>query len=85
MPWYVAVPRPNAVQGHRAWLLLAHRREMKQSMTSLQWLAEAEIGRLEKLFELPSPADGKTSAAMQERRAAFERIRRAGNLPDAGS
>ena len=52
-------------------------------MNRLQWLAEAEIERLEKLFEQPSPADSKTSGVIQERLAALERARIAGNTADA--
>jgi hypothetical protein len=44
-------------------------------MNRLQWLAEAEIERLERLFEQPSPADNKTSVVIEERIAALERVR----------
>jgi RIO-like serine/threonine protein kinase len=47
-------------------------------MNRLQWLAEAEVDRLEKLFEQPSPADSKTAVVIQERLAALERVRTPG-------
>ena len=47
-------------------------------MNRLQWLAEAEIDRLEKLFEQPSPAESKT-VVIEERLAALERVRTPGN------
>jgi hypothetical protein len=61
------------------WFLLAHDEE-KQSMNRLQWLADAEIDRLERLYEQPSPADSKTpSAVIQERLTALEKVRTPGN------
>ena len=54
-------------------------------MNRLQWLAEAEIDRLKKLFEQPSPADSKTSEVIQERLAALEGVRTAGNTADTDS
>jgi hypothetical protein len=51
-------------------------------MNSLQWLADAEIGRLEKLFEMPSPAESRIAAVIQELRAASEKARKAGNPAD---
>ena len=48
-------------------------------MNRLQWLAEAEIDRLEKLYEQPSP-DSKTAAVViQERLTALEKVRTPGN------
>jgi len=47
-------------------------------MKRLQWLAEAEIDRLEKLFEQPSPDDFKASVVLRERLAALERVRTPG-------
>jgi RIO-like serine/threonine protein kinase len=44
-------------------------------MNRLEWLAVAEIDRLEKLFEQPSPADNKTAVVIQERLAALEKVR----------
>lgn len=52
-------------------------------MNRLQWLAEAEVDRLGKLFEQPSPPDTKTSRVIQERLAALERAKTAGNTADA--
>ncbi len=54
-------------------------------MNRLQWLAEAEIDSLKKLFEQPSPADSKTPGVIQERLAALERVRTAGNIADTDS
>jgi RIO-like serine/threonine protein kinase len=48
-------------------------------MNRLQWLAEAEIDRLERLFEQPSPAESKTSVVIQERLTALERVRTPGD------
>jgi hypothetical protein len=59
------------------WFLLAHREE-KQSMNRLQWLAEAEIARLEKLYEQPSPDSKTPSVVIQERLAALEKVRTPG-------
>jgi hypothetical protein len=63
---------------HRVWFLLAHREE-KQSMNRLQWLAEAEIARLEELYEQPSPDSKTASVVIQERLAALEKVRTPGN------
>jgi hypothetical protein len=54
-------------------------------MNRLQWLAEAEIERLEKLFEQPSPADIKIPVAIEERLTALKKVRTAGNIADANS
>ena len=54
--------------------MLAHREE-KQSMNRLHWLAAAEVDRLEKLFEQPSPAESETSVVIQKRLAALEKVR----------
>jgi hypothetical protein len=43
-------------------------------MNRLQWLAEAEVDRLEKLFEQPSPAE-RATVVIQKRLAALEKVR----------
>jgi hypothetical protein len=48
-------------------------------MNRLQWLAEAEIDRLEKLYEQPSPDSKTASVVIQERLAALEKVRTPGN------
>jgi hypothetical protein len=63
---------------HRVWFLLAHCEE-KQSMNRLQWLADAEIDRLEKLYEQPSPETKTASVVIQERLTALEKVRTPGN------
>jgi hypothetical protein len=48
-------------------------------MNRLQWLAEAEIERLERLYEQPSPDSKTASVEIQERLAALEKVRTPGN------
>ena len=46
-------------------------------MDRLQWLAEAEISRLEELFKQPSHDEGETSAETEEVREETQRVRQA--------
>lgn len=44
-------------------------------MNRVQWLAEAEINRLEELFSQPSPEDAERTAEADELRAEADKVR----------